>query len=87
MSTQILVTTPGAISEQDKATLRDSGVVVVETDNVANVRLLDAEVPAINANGLLWAAVHAITYSGSALAHNAFVKNVAAIITKPEAKA
>jgi hypothetical protein len=59
--TQILVTKPNALKQRDKAALRRSGVVVVETDDPANVKLLDAEGSALSGDEITLAVLKALS--------------------------
>lgn len=57
---QILVTKPGSISLGDRAALRSDGIIVVETDNPADVKILGPDGAEIGAGGLLFAAIRAL---------------------------
>jgi hypothetical protein len=57
---QILVTKPGAVSLGDRAALRSDGIIVVETDNPADVKMLGPDGAEIGAGGLLFAAIKAL---------------------------
>jgi hypothetical protein len=61
---QILVTKPGALNQRDKATLRKSGVVVVEVDDPANVKLLDVSGSALSGDQITLAALKALSSKG-----------------------
>ena len=58
---QILVTKPDALNQRDKALLRKSGVVVVEADSPADVKLVSTDSGEISAGGMLYACLKAIT--------------------------
>lgn len=40
---QILIAPTGGLRDEDKAALRKAGVLIVETDNPSDVRLMEAE--------------------------------------------
>lgn len=58
--TQILVTKPDALNAKDKSALRKAGVVCVEAEHPSEVRLIQAEGPALDASDMLLAAMRAI---------------------------
>lgn len=81
MSAQILVVTPGTLNDADKALLRESGVVCVESADPSSVRFLTTEAPAISGNDLFYAAMQAIAsdrYSSNTA--DKFAKTVAVLV-------
>ena len=56
---EILVTKPGILNARDKATLRKSGVVVVESEDPSSVKLIKTEGQELSGNDLAWAAISA----------------------------
>jgi hypothetical protein len=72
---QILVTKPGVLNARDRAALRKAGVVTVEADNPNEVRLIQAEAPALSGDEMLHAAIACLNGDGyRADARAAFVK-------------
>jgi hypothetical protein len=57
---QILVTKPGVLNDQDKDLLREHGLVVVEADDPASVRLLQVETSQLSSSDLFWAAMQGV---------------------------
>ena len=80
--TQILVTKPGALSLGDRAKLRDDGIVVVETDNPADVKMLAPGGAEIGAGGLLYAAIQALSTDRNHAVTHAHDRFVAAILAE-----
>jgi hypothetical protein len=81
VNAQILVVTPGTLTDADKALLRESGVVCVEAADPSSVRFLAAESPAIGCNDLFYAAMQAIAsdrYGSNTAEH--FAKTVAVLV-------
>lgn len=62
--TQVLVTKPGVLTQNDKRSLRKAGVVPVEANNPDDVRLIQTEGPALAADDLLHAAISALNGDG-----------------------
>ena len=62
---EILVTKPGTLSASDKRTLRKAGVVPIEADNPADVRLLNVEGSALSGDDMLFAVLSALSSSES----------------------
>lgn len=58
--TQILVTKPGVLNQRDRSALRKAGVVCVEADRPEEVRLIQAEGPALSGDDMLVAVLTAI---------------------------
>lgn len=80
MKAQILVVKPKSLNAADKKLLRESGVVVVESNDPASVRLLGCEPQPMNSTDLFYAAMKAIAsdkYAGNTADH--FAKQVAAL--------
>lgn len=76
---QIIVTTPGVLTAKDKAALRRAGVVPIEADDPATVRLIECEGPPLPSSEMLHAAVSAMNGDGWRCdARTAFVKALAA---------
>lgn len=73
----VLVTKPGALNAKDKAALRRKGIVAIEAEDPASVRFLDVETGPIGANGLLYAAMQAISKDGYHSTTRTFAKLVA----------
>lgn len=68
MTTQILVVKPKTLTAADKKLLRDAGVVCIESNDPASVRLLTPEGPALGCNDLFRCAMEAIAgdkYNGN----------------------
>lgn len=76
---EILVTKPGALTAADRKLLRDSGVVVVEAKNPAEVKLISTERGELDGGALLHAAVKAVA-GGDWKVHEAFAKAVLAAL-------
>jgi hypothetical protein len=71
----ILVVKPGSLTLPDRKKLRQIGIVAVEAEDPASVKLISPEGPALGANDMLFAAMSAIAkdrYSGNT--QEAFVK-------------
>lgn len=58
-SAEILLVPPGAVGEDDRAALREVGVVVVETDDPSKCQFIRAG-ETISSGDMLWAAMDAI---------------------------
>lgn len=75
----ILPVRPGTLNEKDKARLRRAGIVVIEHDNPAELRLLRIGLPEVDAGDMLFCAIEALTgTSGMSDARFSFVKALAA---------
>jgi len=85
MSAQILVTKPKALSSADKAILRESGVVVIETNSPKDVRFLIADKPPLDSNDLFRAAMFAIADSSYVDTKEKFAKNLALFVKANDA--
>lgn len=57
----ILVTKPNALNQRDRSLLRKNGVVVVEAENPADVKLIAAEGAEVSGNDMLFAALKALS--------------------------
>lgn len=86
MNTQILVTKPKALNAADKDLLRQAGVVVVESDDPASVRLLGCEPSPMNSTDLFYSAMMAILNGGSQFTQAEFAKQVAAMTKAAHSK-
>lgn len=80
MSAQILVTKPGVLTVKDRATLRRAGVVCVEADNPADVKLISAEGAELGATELLYAAMKGVNAEGYNSNSGAFARAVEAAL-------
>lgn len=79
MKIQIVITSPGDILPADLRSLREQGIVVIESKNPAAVRLIAPEPDTLPSNAILAAALHAMKanpYSPTALQ---FVSNLASM--------
>lgn len=78
--TQILAIKPGALSTAGIRKLSKAGVVVIECDDPAGLRLIDCEAGSVTmpAGDMLYAALDAVanTYTESGAGHR-FAKNLA----------
>lgn len=81
METTILVTKPKQLNAEDKAALRKGGVIVVEAEDPDSVRFLKPN-SMIGADGLLYAAMDAITRGRSSTTKEIFADQVAALTKK-----
>lgn len=80
MKVQILVVKPETLTADDKALLREAGVVCIESSDPESVRLLTPEGPALGCNDLFRCAITAIAkdkYNGNTA--EAFAQQVAAM--------
>lgn len=77
---QILVTKPGALNQRDKAALRKAGVVCVEADNPADVKLISTEGAELGASEMLYAAIKGVNADIYGKAHVAFANAVEAAL-------
>jgi hypothetical protein len=79
---RILVVKPGSMESSDKALLKKSNIIVVESVDPSSVRLLSAEASPLTANELFYAAMEAVvsdeTNNGGAT-RKAFAMNMAAM--------
>lgn len=76
---EILITKPGALNGRDRSTLRKAGVVVVEAESPADVKLISAAGAEVSAGDMLFAALQAIhsdKYSDNT--HQVFVRGLVA---------
>lgn len=86
--TQILVTKPGTLNQRDRASLRRAGVVVVEADDLSQVKLIQPSGNELPAHDMLFAAMQAINATGYAAdARDAFAKAVLEQMESLRAKA
>lgn len=76
---QILVTKPGALNQRDRAALRRSGIVCIEADNPADVKLISTEGAELGGTDLLYAAMQGVRAGGFA-GSDAFSRAVAAAV-------
>lgn len=77
----ILVVKPKSLTAADKKILRDAGVVCIESNDPASVRLIAAESQPIGGNDLFYAAMKAIAsdkYNGNTA--EVFAKQVSALV-------
>lgn len=74
---EIIVTKPGEITRRDKATLRKSGVVIIESDFPETVRFIKHDGHEVSGTNLYWAAMDALSKSINGA--NQFVTNMASI--------
>lgn len=76
MSTTILPVKPGTISEPDKTALREAGIIVIEVESPAEIRLLRAE-SEISASGFLHAALKGLTCTSLQDKYQIFTSEIA----------
>jgi hypothetical protein len=60
INVNVLVTTKGALSDDDKALLRGGGIICVEADDPSSVRFLSPEIPPLAGGDLFYSALSAI---------------------------
>lgn len=72
MSVQVIVFPRGQLSEQDKAALRENGIVPVEADDPKQVVVVVPGAPMASANDLLLAALHGCSYLDGSMARFGF---------------
>lgn len=75
----ILFVKPKAISQRDKKALQTAGVIVVEVDDVNNVKFTRAAVE-ISSSEMLGAAMSAIAAHAGEQTKSAFIKALAVIL-------
>ena len=80
MSAQILVTKPGVLSAKDRSALRRAGVVCVEADDPADVKLISAEGAELGATELLYAAMQGVNANGYQSHSDVFARAVEAAL-------
>lgn len=83
--TDILIVRPGAVSRTDKGKLSRIGVVVIESDDPAGVKLIAADRGEVSASGMMLAAMRAITGSSSLATCQIFARELCAVM-QAEAK-
>jgi len=61
----VLVTKPNTLTAEDKAALREAGIVVVEAKRPDDVRLLDPAGPSMKPDDLFYSALQALAQSST----------------------
>jgi hypothetical protein len=72
--TRILVTRPGVLNQRDRAALRRAGVVTIEAERPADVKLIEADGAEVSGGDMLFAAMKGLNLSGAISERAAFVK-------------
>ena len=75
----ILITKPKAVNARDKKKLAESGVVVIESENINDVRFLTPH-QELDGNDLFYSALAAIAEYGGSNSKDAFIKNMAILV-------
>ena len=63
---KVLVFKPGSVGDAEKRALLEAGIVPIETADPSSVRLLEPEGDQIAGGDLLFAALHGLSYDGTA---------------------
>lgn len=63
--TQILITRPGVLGEEDRAALRQAGVIAVEAESPSDVKLISASGEELSGSAMFYAAMRALNTSST----------------------